>query len=461
MIDQDKRMTMRTLKTILMAFVMMTGITAFAQDKYDYGTDSAECVKNLSLFNEYAKQAAYTDAYPFWSNCISICPGSRKGLYTNGVKMFRSMIEDPAYADRKDALIDSLISMYDMRIDNFGQRGFVLGMKGSEMLRLYPNDPCSAKEVLKESIDLRKAKSDASVISNYYTSLYNCYQTGNEELETLFNEYLTLSDYINSNIESLAPDTEGEDEGDGDTKAAKKLDKYIIAKNNLDEYFIGFAECEDIVRIFDSRIKENPEDIDIKTKALRIMNRKECTENALFAKVTRDVHAHSPTAESAYGIAKDEASKKNYSSALKYMKETLELCGDCAERSNYLKYGGYLAGAAGDLSFARQCATEMLKRDPNSGHAWIIKGDAVKAAASSCDDGKAGTWGAYWVAYDYYARAKSIDSSESVQKIAGQKMSSVRGRFPQKGEAFFIGLTDGQTYHSDCLGADTTVRTVN
>jgi len=455
MIDRDKQEPMRTLKTILMALTMMMGITVMAQDKYDYGTDSAECVKNLSLFNEYAKQGAYSDAYPFWKSCVTICPGSRKGLYTNGVKMFRTLIKDPAYASRKDALIDSLIMVYDIRIENFGQRGLVLGMKGSEMLRLYPDDPCGAKVVLKESVNLRKAKSDASVISNYYTSLYKCYQLGNEELETLFNEYLTLSDYINTNIEALSPKAEG------DEKAAKKLEKYVIAKNNLDEYFIGFAECEDIVQIFDDRITESPDDMDIKIKALRIMNRKECTENELFGKVTRDVHAFSPTAESAYGIAKDEASKKNYSSALKYMKETLELCGDCAERSNYLKFGGYLAGVAGDLSFARQCANEMLKRDPNSGHAWIIKGDAVRAAASSCDDGKAGTWGAYWVAYDYYARAKSIDSSQSVQKIAGQKMSSVRGRFPQKSEAFFLGLTDGQSYHSDCLGADTTVRTVD
>jgi hypothetical protein len=59
---------MRTIKPLVMALLMFAGVTAMAQDKYDYGTDSAECVKNLSLFNEYAKQAAYTDAYPFWSN---------------------------------------------------------------------------------------------------------------------------------------------------------------------------------------------------------------------------------------------------------------------------------------------------------------------------------------------------------------------------------------------------------
>lgn len=455
MIDRDKRLNMRTIKTIMLALTLLLGVTAMAQDKYDYGTDSAECVKNLSLFNEYAKQAAYADAYPFWTKCITICPGSRKGLYTNGVKMFRTLLKDPAYADRKENLTDSLIGLYDIRIENFGQEGKVLGMKGSEMLRLYPDDPCGAKEVLKRSVDLRKEKSAASVISNYYTSLYNCYKLGNVELETLFNEYLSLSDYINTNIEALGPQSE-EDE-----KAAKKLKKYITAKNNLDEYFIGFAECEDIVQIFDDRITESPDDMDIKIKALRIMNRKECTENSLFGKVTRDVHAFSPTAESAYGIAKDEASKKNYSSALKYMKETLELCGDCAERSNYLKYGGYLAGAAGDLSFARKCANEMLQRDPNSGHAWIIKGDAVRAKAGSCDDSKTGKWGVYWVAYDYYAKAKAIDKSASVQKIAGKKMGSARGQFPTKSKAFFHSLTDGQSYHSDCLGANTTVRTVN
>jgi len=447
---------MNTLKTVTIALLLMIGTSVSAQNKkYDYGVDSARCVENLSLFNEFIKQDAYADAHRSWTVCVNICPASRKGLYTSGEKMLRALIKDPAYASRKVALQDSLISLYDMRIANFGQEGFVLGKKANEMLRQFPDQVCEAKDVFKASIDMRKEKSSASAISNYYNTLYKCYKEGNVELETLFEEYLVLSDYINVNIEKYTAD----DEEDLDEKEEKNKERYISAKNNLDEFFVKFAECEDIVKIFEGRIKASPEDVDLKVKALRIMNRKECTESDLYLTVAKGVYDAQPTAESAYAIAKKEAAQKKYSTALKYMKECLDLCGDCAERTNYLKYGGYLAVAAGDMSFARNCASEMQQREPNSGHAYIIKGDATRSAAKSCDDGKLGVYGAYWVAYDYYARAKSIDSSESVQKIAGQKMGSVRGQFPATTDVFFYDKKDGDSYTSTCTGQTTTVRT--
>lgn len=446
---------MKTLKTITLALVMMASLSAIGQKKYDYGTDSVACVENLSLFNEFIKQKAYSDAYTPWTACMEICPASRKGLYTQGAKMLRSMVKDPAHAERKDELKARIITLYDERIEKFGQRGFVLGLKGTEMLRQNPEQVCEAKDVLKESIELKKDKSKASVISNYYDALYNCYKKGDGtvELETLFNEYLVLSDYININIEKYSATAEG------DEKAAKNLDRYVTAKNNLDEFFIQFAECDDIVEIFRGRMADNPDDMDLKIKALRIMNRKDCTENDLFLTVAKDVHAAQPSAESAYAIAKKESKNKNYSTALKYMKECLELCGDCAERTNYLKFGGYLSIAGGDISYARKCANEMQKREPKSGHAYILKGDAVRALAKSCDDGKLGRYCAYWVAYDYYAQAKSVDKSESVQKIAGSKMSSARGQFPGKEDVFFHSKKDGDSIECSCTGGSTTVRT--
>jgi hypothetical protein len=101
----------------------------------------------------------------------------------------------------------------------------------------------------------------------------------------------------------------------------------------------------------------------------------------------------------------------------------------------------------------------MQRREPNSGHAYILKGDAAKAMVGSCDDGKMGRYCAYWVAYDYYVRAKSVDSSESVQKIASQKMAGARSQFPGKEDVFFYGKAEGDKVECGCLGESTTVRT--
>ena len=84
---------MNSLKYILTCALLVSVLSAGAQaKKYDYGVDSVNCVKNLSLFNEFIKQKAYAESLEPWRRCIEICPKSRKGLYTNGAKMFKGLI---------------------------------------------------------------------------------------------------------------------------------------------------------------------------------------------------------------------------------------------------------------------------------------------------------------------------------------------------------------------------------
>jgi hypothetical protein len=453
MIDKKQPDTMKPFKTLLLAFFVLFGLQSQAQKKYDYGTDSVNCVQNLSLYNEFVKQKAYTDAYTSYKVLVDICPASRKGIYLSGVKMYRDLIAKEEDAAKKQVLIDELMTLFDIRIANFGQEGYVLGRKGVEMFK-FNDDPCAAKDILQRSIEVSGDKAEAAIISTYYQTLYKCYRTGNVDLETMFTEYLTLSDIININIERF--DTSAEDEDEEDSSGGRK-EKYVKAKNNLDEFFIQFADCKDIEEIFSTRIKAAPEDMELKKKALRIMNRKDCTESEMFLPLAKAVHASEPSAESAYAIAQKEARNKNYSQAAKYYDQASDLCGECAEKVNYLIKTGYFSLATGNMSQVRSAANEILQREPSNGNGYILKADAIFQAASSCDDGKLGKQSMYWLAYDLYSRAKSVDGSSKVVEIANKKLASCRAQFPTKEDAFFHGLKEGQTY-TTCSGEATTVK---
>ena len=444
---------MKTFKTLALAFFILFGLQATAQKKYDYGTDSVNCVQNLSLYNEFVKQKAYADAYNSYKVLVDICPASRKGIYLSGVKMFRDLIEKEEDPAKKQALIDELMTMFDIRIANFGQEGYVLGRKGVEMFK-FNDDPCVAKDILKRSIEVSGDKAEAAIISTYYQTLYKCYRNGNVDLETMFTEYLSLSDIININIERF--DESASDEDEEDASGGRK-EKYVKAKNNLDEFFIQFADCKDIVEIFSARMKAAPEDLELKKKALRIMNRKDCTDSDLFLPTAKAVHDASPSAESAYAIAQKEARNKNYSQAAKYYDEASDLCGECAEKVNYLIKTGYFSLATGNMGKVRSVGNEILQREPNNGNGYILKADAVFQGASSCDDGKLGKYAMYWLAYDLYARAKSVDGSSKVVEIANKKLASCRAQFPTKEDAFFHGVKEGASY-TTCTGESTTVK---
>ena len=54
----------------------------------------------------------------------------------------------------KDALVDTLLNLYDLRIANFGEEGKVLGMKGVDLMKYRKKDPAAAFEILNKSFEL-------------------------------------------------------------------------------------------------------------------------------------------------------------------------------------------------------------------------------------------------------------------------------------------------------------------
>ena len=84
----------------------------------------------------------------------------------------------------------------------------------------------------------------------------------------------------------------------------------------------------------------------------------------------------------------------------------------------------------------------------------ILIGDAIAASAPNCDDGKLGKAGAYWLAVDYYEKAKRLDPD--VASKASQKISGYKKYFPPKTDIFFHGLANGDAYSLECAGGETT-----
>jgi len=63
----------------------------------------------------------------------------------------------------------------------------------------------------------------------------------------------------------------------------------------------------------------------------------------------------------------------------------------------------------------------------------------------------------YWLAVDYYNKAKSVDPS--ISDKANGKIASYKKYFPTKEDCFFIGVKDGDTVEVGCwIGESTKAR---
>ena len=439
-------MKAKLFSLLFSGFVVIGG---WAQDDSKYGStpeEVEECKKNLSLYREYRDQNLPDQALPFWRAAFEVCPQSAKTLYTDGAKFYGDILdgiyEDSSKLDIRNAYIDTLMLVYDKRIENFNEEGKVLTYKANDLYKYDESRAAEANAMFKKSMELMEMNTDAIAASKYYQTLYGLYREGKVEKSDLLVEYMPVLDILEYNIAKL--DNE------------KKRARYEKAKGNLDAFFIKIADCDDIVRILGERIAQSPNDIELNKKALAVMNKRDCTDDALYLEVAERVYADKPTASAAYSIGIQKLKSKEYGDAQKYFEEAAELCGDCIDLNKYYLRAGQSAVIIGNSSKARSFANKILASQPRNGDALMLIGDAIAASAKSCDDGKLGKAGAYWLAVDYYQKAKNADSS--IADKANQKIAGYKKHFPLKTQLFFNNLEEGASYTVECLGEKTTAR---
>lgn len=433
---------------ILFTFTVLSVVAQPDQSKYGSTPEEIDnCKRFLSLYREYRDQEQYADALPHWRGAFRTCPGSAKTIFIDGAKFYGDILdtifENEAKVAERNAYLDTLMLIYDKRIEHFGEEGRVLAYKANDLFKYDESRAAEANKMMKRSLDLEGMNSDAVVASKYYQTLYTMYRNDEATKSDLLVEYMPVLDILDYNIAKL------EDES--------ARSRYEKAKNNLDAFFIKIAECDDIYRILGERIAEAPNDIELNKKSLAVMNKRDCTENELYLQIAERVYADQPTPSAAYSIGIQKLKAKDYNDALKYFNEAADLCGDCIDLETYLLRAGQTATILGQSSKAISYANKILNVKPRSGEAYMLKGDAIAAGAEACADEPLKSAGAYLLAVDYYNKAKGVDAT--IAEKANQKIAGYKKYFPLKTNVFFNNFEVGQNYKVECFGESTTIRT--
>ncbi len=450
--------------------VILMAVPAAAQDEEEeqgefekYGDtkeQQEECMKALSVYRSFYKQKNYEDAYPNWQQACKVCPADvSNNMYFHGSIFIKNELMNAEVKERKKVLVDSLMANYDKwrevfpATDRKPNNGCdVLARKATDFYKIYKSGHEEAYTMFKEAVQCLQSEATGSAIDGYYRSLFEVYKGASEEkkseyLSELLTEYLALQDYALAAIEAEKNDSKPNE---------RIIEQYQKVQGNLDEIFVLIAECDQMVPVLENKVNENAEDMETKKKVLRLMNKKDCTDNSLYLQVAVSVFESEPEASAAYAIGQGKVKEENYSEALSYFEKAVELCPDCPEKENYLLRAGQVASFLGKSSTARSYARQVLEINSNSGQAYMLHGDAIASMSGACDDGALGARSVYWLAADYYARAKAKDPS--VAAAAGKKLSAMRAQFPSKEDIFTYTKKEGEPFTVPCVGESTTVR---
>ncbi|MBQ3581999.1 MAG: enzyme of heme biosynthesis [Alistipes sp.] len=444
---------MKSLKLILVAAFAMMGFSAFAQVNYDdpryaiWG-ENAEQRKNNMLANQFLKESVdnkeYKAAAGYLKQLLDQAPKGAQGIYTNGIKLYKTLINTAKTDEQRNMYIDSLMIVYDVRLQAFANhsrygKAYILDRKAREYLTYKPEDREGVRKIFTEAIaatEEKNGKADQELVAIYFSNLCEDYKNNLVDATAVISEYDRFS--------PLFEGAEGE---------AAEL------KNQFDTAFgaSGAASCENLESLFSKKLAEKPEDVALLGQAVSLMSRAQCNSDFFF-NTAEKFYSLKPSSETALFLAQGFQGRSEFDKAMKYLNEALAAETDNAERAKLYTRIGLISIQTGDHSVAMNAAKEIKALEPENGYAPYLMAQCYAATASGDFTAQAG----YWAAYDTMNQAIELLGSEPAIQEAAKKMASAyRGSFPTKEECFFNEVTAGARYtvtKGYASGVSTTVR---
>lgn len=429
------------MKKVIIGLVLVAfSASSFAQK---YGEDSVKCVQNLSLYRDYYKQKMYDDAYKYWSIVYKICPASSERMYVDGVNLVRYKIkQSKGDAALKKAYVDTLLMVYDQRKANFGKAGYVDGRKATDMLRYFNDQPKTIFPVIESSIQERGLKSEAGSVVTYMNTLVLMEKAGLKTANDIVEAYGTVSQILGHNISKY--------------EGKKTKEYYVKAEENINQLASPYLSCEVLVKMANDNYESKKDDLAWKERTADILDKKGCTDDEIFFTLAKDLHSNSPSALSAEKMGIMSLKKKDYNAAVGFFRQALEMSQDDSKTYDYHIELATAYSSMKAYSSARAEARKASALKPNAGLPYIMIGDMI-AATTGCGDDACKQKAVYWLATDYYNKAKSVDPS--VASKANAKIASYKKYYPTKEDCFFGGTKEGDSVELGCwIGESTKAR---
>ena len=354
-----------------------------------YGEDSVNCVINLSLYREYYKQKNYDDAIKPWRWAYNNCPSSSANIFKNGPTLIKYLMKkDP---ENKQAYIDTIMMIYDKRIEYFGKQGYVLGKKGADLIKYNPSNYEDAYSILGKSLEIQGNSSEAGALLAYFKAATLMEKNKKLDKQAVLECYARVAEIIDYNILN-------------NVKTAKY---YTQSFEIIESFFAPYANCDDLIGIFSTKFNSETEDIDLLKRIIRLLDSKECNDNPLYFDAATKLHSLSPSALSASKMGKLNVVKKQYSQAIDYFKQAVELEEEDKTRARYYLELADAYRISGSYSTARMMAYKSSELRTEWGEPFISIANIYASSVKRCSSSDFETATIYWLVVDKFIKAKS------------------------------------------------------
>ena len=428
------------LKLGLLAVLLVSGASAWAQcSGWNWPDDKATAEEKNVMYVDALNSQNYEAARTPHKWLLSNAPKLNTAIYINGEKIYKGLADKESDPAKKQAYVDSLMLIYDLRVENCGEEGKVLNRKAYAAYKYNIRQKGKLPEIM-DLFDQAFALNGNGV--DYYmlvpfmsTVKYNAKFQKNLSEDQILERYDKIMTVIDHKIAN-----------------GEKVDKLKDYRGKIDGmlYEIVDINCDFVRSNMGPKFKENPSDIKLAKKIFKFMLDGKCTDDPLWLEAGKTVLESEPD----FGLAKNLGLKckaeKNFECAEAYFNQALELAEDGAQKSEIYIELGILDEKEGRLAAARQKYNMAINAGGNNTEAFNRIGYMYYSSFDRCKGGED-------VVKD---RAVFLVAFDKFQKAGNTKMmNAAREQFPSGEEIFTYNYEKGAAISVSCwINENTTIR---
>ncbi|MDH5602942.1 MAG: hypothetical protein OEY51_03360, partial [Cyclobacteriaceae bacterium] len=351
--------------------------------------------------------------------------------------IYSSLADAEENDERREAYVDSLMLMYDLRMKYCGEEASIMDRKALYAFKYnYKNKEKSAW-ILEIYDNMAKVTGKDMMDANlkYYMTAVQLNRVYHKALtdEEILDRYNKIQEFIDAKI------AEG-----GDRKKLESI------RESVTDILVKLVEmtCDQVKETLGPKFKQNPDDITTAKNIFRFMLQDKCTDDPLWLEAAIKIFEVEPD----YGLVKNIALKFRKSEeddkAEFYFREALKLATDPADKADMYIQLGHLDREQGKKSDAREMYRNALSADPSQKEVYRYIGILYLNSFNECKQEKSMVEdrAVYLAAYKMF-------------KLAGDtgQMNAAKEQFPSVGNVFEENKQKGQTITVGCWINETVV----
>lgn len=436
-------MKTRAITITILFYICLNG-PSFGQCKeWKWPEDKKAAEEKIVLLQDAMNSKKYKQAIKPLNWLVANAPQINSSIYVHGTTIYDALASREKNPTIKKRYLDSLMIIYDLRIQQCGQLDYVLNRKALSAYKFYINttDVPKVLALMDSAFSVNKNEiTDGTLFPYMQTIVIVQSKTKALTEDDIMSRYEMLTKITDFKIAKTV----------NDPKAQAKLKK---TKKDIDEWLLKIIQpdCDFVRKSIVPKFKNNPEDLVAAKRIFSFMLQGKCTDDPIWLEAGEAIFAK----EKDFGLGKNIAlrffSLENSSKAEMYFNESLSLATARPDSSEMYFYKGVLENKKANKIKAREYFLLSAKLDTKRKDGLERIGDLYYGSFDECSQKQrqADDRAVYLAAYDYYARAGNAN-----------KMTLAKRQFPSKEEIFLLNYKVGDKLKVGCwINEEVSIRT--